>query len=113
MSKTNQYFIYFIFAAILLLFIVFVLTNAHFSIPLISKTLQVNYRRRPECTCLRHELSPVISLLTTEKNESQSSLCNQYATRRGPNQRVIAISLFGPKENKRFQLNRTLKFLHE
>ncbi|CAF3793048.1 unnamed protein product [Adineta steineri] len=78
-----------------------------------QRTLQVNYRRRPECTCLRHELPPVISLSTIEKNKSQSSLCSQYATRRGPNQRIIAISLFGPKENKRFQLNRTLKFLHE
>ncbi|CAF1496572.1 unnamed protein product [Adineta steineri] len=113
MPKTNQYFIYFIFATILLSFIAFVLTNAHFSTPLISKTLQVNYRRRPECTCLRRELPPVISLPTIEKNKSQSSLCSQYGTRRGPNQRIIAISLFGPKENKRFQLNRTLKFLYE
>jgi hypothetical protein len=58
-------------------------------------------------------LPPVISSLTAEQTKSQSSLCSIYATRRGPHQRIIAISLFGPKENKMFQFNKTLDFLNE
>lgn len=41
------------------------------------------------------------------------SLCSQRSTRRGRGQRVIAISLFGPKENDLFQFNDTMKFLYE
>jgi len=112
-STANRCLIYFIFAGLLASFIVYIIANVTSLIPIISPALQVDYRRRPECKCSRHELPPVISSLTAEQNKSQSSLCSIYATRRGPQQRIIAISLFGPKENKMFQFNKTLDFLHE
>jgi hypothetical protein len=45
--------------------------------------------------------------------KSQPVLCNQYSIHRGPNQRIISISLFGPKENKMFQTNKSLSLLSE
>ena len=44
---------------------------------------------------------------------SEVSRCNHRSTRRGKGQRVIAISLYGPKENDLFQFNNTLHFLYE
>ena len=67
-----------------------------------------NYRQRPECSCLRPELPSLLN-----QSELQSSLCSQYATHRGPNQRIISISLFGPKENKLFQPNKSISLLNE
>ena len=63
-----------------------------------------------ECSCVRPELPtrPHDNLTDTP-----SSLCSIYATRRGPHQRIIAISLFGPEENSLFQLNKSLPFLHK
>ena len=69
--------------------------------------------RRPECSCTRAVLPPVSPSSIPEQKESQSSLCSPYATRRGPHQRTIAISLFGPKENALFQMNASLRFLNE
>jgi hypothetical protein len=77
----------------------------------VSPFLQVDYRRRPQCTCLRPDLFPSLSSLPLEQNGNRSSLCSLYATRRGPHQRIIAISLFGPKQTKRFEFNRTLAYL--
>lgn len=42
-----------------------------------------------------------------------TSLCSLRSTKRGRGQRVLAVSLFGPKENNLFQLNNTLAFLYE
>ena len=103
-STKNRRFIYFIFAGLLGSFIVFIIANVTSISPLIFPSLQVDYRRRPGCTCSRSELSPIASSLTAEPNESRSSLCSLYATRRGPNQRIIAISLFGPNKIKGFSL---------
>jgi len=77
-------------------------TTASSTIPI---TFTFHYRRRPECSCSRPEL-PRLALPI-----DQVSLCNDYATHRGKNQRIIAISLFGPKENKMFNFQKTLNFL--
>ena len=74
---------------------------------------RVDYRRRPECTCSRPDLPSLPSELALNNEYEKLTFCSHYATRRGPHQRVISISLFGPKENKRFQLNRSLTFLNE
>jgi hypothetical protein len=42
---------------------------------------------------------------------SSFNLCSRRATDRGPGQHVIAVSVFGPKENKLFQQNLSLIFL--
>ncbi|CAF0935899.1 unnamed protein product [Rotaria sordida] len=76
-------------------------------------SLRFNYRRRPECTCYRHQLPPLDFNLILNLTENQTFLCSDYATRRGPHQRIISISLYGPKENKRFQYNQSLFFLNE
>jgi len=110
-SIFNCRFIYLIFIGLVVSFIIFITSDNISSILSISSLLQVDYRRRPECTCSRPDLFPVLSTLTLEQSESQSSLCSDYATRRGPHQRIISISLFGPKEARRFTLNRTLNYL--
>jgi hypothetical protein len=78
----------------------------YLAFPLIPTPIN-SYRQRSGCSCSRHEL-PLRNLTTRPL-----SLCSIYATHRGPHQRIIAISLFGPKENKMFQFNRSLTFLHE
>jgi len=113
MPTTHRCFIHFIFFAIIVTFIVYILLRYNYLTRPIYPPLHVNYRKRPECTCSRPELPPLLYNLTSNQIESQSSLCNHYATRRGPHQRIIAISLFGPKENRMFQLNRSLGFLKE
>ncbi|CAF1099972.1 unnamed protein product [Rotaria magnacalcarata] len=72
-----------------------------------------HYRRRPECKCDRNPLPTIDLKLISKIPKNQSDLCSDYATRRGPNQRIISISLYGPKENKRFANNSTMYFLHE
>lgn len=42
-----------------------------------------------------------------------TSLCSLRSTRRGKRQKVLAVSLFGPKENDLFDFDNTLKFLYE
>jgi hypothetical protein len=114
MSTKRRGFLQFIFAGIICSFFVYIFfrSTTNQAIP-IYKSLNIDYRRRPECTCSRHDLSPLFSNLTWNLNKSQSSLCNEYATRRGPHQRIISISLFGTKENKKFQFNRSLSFLNK
>jgi len=110
-SMTKGRIIDLIFIGLLGSFIVFIVsdyTSITFSLSLL---LHADYRRRPECECLRPALYQSISSSTLEQNGNRSSLCSRYATQRGPNQRIISISLFGPKETKRFVLNRTLYFL--
>ncbi|CAF0787175.1 unnamed protein product [Adineta ricciae] len=101
-------FIYFLSIGGSCLFIIFILfrfTSPTISFPI---AISIGYRRRPECLCLRPELTPNFT-----NNTSPSYLCSTYAAQRGTNQRIISISLFGPKENRMFQLNRSLTFLNE
>jgi hypothetical protein len=52
----------------------------------------------------------------TSSQIEQSTLadrCNHHSRQRGPNQRVIAVSVFGPKENELFQRNTSLAFLKD
>ncbi|CAF2641649.1 unnamed protein product [Rotaria sp. Silwood2] len=109
----SRRFIYFILTGLLGSCVIFIISNFTYSSSVSVLPWKIDYRRRPECTCLRSELPPLSSPLTSEQNDSQASLCSQYATQRGPHQRIISISIFGPKENKMFQVNRTLNFLHE
>jgi hypothetical protein len=111
--NTLRLFSRFIFACLICTFIVYIVFRFTYSTPLIHIPLNVNYRQRTECTCSRPELFSLASNSTSNKTEIQSSLCSYYATQRGPNQRIISISLFGPKENKMFQVNRSLTFLNE
>ena len=64
------------------------------------------YWQRIECACSRPKLPPLTST-------AKASLCSPYATRRGENQKVISISLFGPLENEKFQMNKTLNYLSQ
>ena len=79
----------------------------------IDQSFIVDNYRPSKCSCLEPELSSFTLSSTSNLTNSQSSLCSHYATRRGPHQRIISISLFGPKENKMFQLNQSLTFLNE
>ena len=79
---------------------------------LVTRDLSVGDPRRPECTCSRALLPQLDANFKLGPHDTRASLCNAYATRRGPHQRVISISLFGPKEEKRFQFQRTIRYLH-
>lgn len=107
----RRYFIYFIPAGFVGSLIFFTLSSYISLIPSVSTLVNTKYRQRPECTCIRHELPALTSILSAEQNDSRSSLCSLYATQRGAHQRIISISLFGPKENELFLLNRSLTFL--
>ena len=72
-----------------------------------------DYSRRPECACSRSLLPPLDVGFKFGPYDTRTPLCNAYATRRGAHQRVISISLFGPKEEKRFQFQRTIRYLHQ
>lgn len=72
-----------------------------------NSSFSTNYRQRIGCKCVRPNLRPKIAF-----NHGQHS-CSEYATQRGPHQRVIAISLFGPKEKAIFQLSRSVIFLKQ
>ncbi|CAF1104006.1 unnamed protein product [Rotaria sordida] len=111
-STNNRRFIYLIFAGAFGSFMIFIISSLTSSSAWVILPLQINYRQRPECTCLRSELPLLSSPLTSKQNDSQAFLCSEYATQRGPHQRIIAISLFGPKENRIFQFNRSINFLH-
>ncbi|CAF3660199.1 unnamed protein product, partial [Rotaria sordida] len=105
--------IYYILNSILYSFILFLTSHIIEYTPIAMNSLRFNYRRRPECTCYRHQLPPLDFNLILNLTENQTFLCSDYATRRGPHQRIISISLYGPKENKRFQYNQSLFFLNE
>ena len=64
--------------------------------------------RRQSCSCTRPILANPLII-----DETSASFCSQYATYRGFHQRVIAISIFGPRENSLFDWNTSLAFLHE
>ena len=76
-----------------------------------SPTDENLFYRRQDCTCTRpihvdQNEGLVIS-------EASPSLCSHYSTLRGAHQRVMAISMYGPKENAMFGMNASLNFLHE
>ncbi|CAF0898841.1 unnamed protein product [Adineta steineri] len=114
MPITQRFFIHFIIAVTIFSSIIYILFRYNYQqTTSIYTTINADYRRRPECSCIRPELLPLLSNLTTNSAETSSLHCSQYANRRGPNQRIISVSLFGPKENKMFQFNRSLNFLNE
>ena len=82
------------------------------SSPLESTLIEskLRYRRR-SCSCSR----PILSSKSIDLviDETVTSLCSQYSTLRGPGQRIVTISMYGPRENRRFSLNQSLNFLHE
>ncbi len=101
-----------IFIGLLGLFIIFIVSNYTSVASSISILFHADYRRRPGCACLRPRLfSSISSSILGQNEENRSSLCSRYATQRGAGQRIISISLFGPKEAQRFVLNRTLYYL--
>ena len=110
-SWINRRFLQLIIIGLLGSLFVLLISDYRFLILLIFPPSPANYRKRPECTCLRPALPsfPLLSLSETERN--RSSLCSEYASRRGSNQRIISISLFGPKEARRFVLHQTLSYL--
>ncbi|CAF3436162.1 unnamed protein product [Rotaria sp. Silwood1] len=105
--------IVYVLNSLLCSFIFFLTLHIIHYTPIAINSLRFNYRRRPECTCYRHRLPRFDFNLILNLIENQTFLCSDYATRRGPHQRIISISLYGPKENKRFQYNQSLSFLHE
>lgn len=67
--------------------------------------------RRQTCSCTRLLLGQSPNLLTID--ESSTSLCSEYSTFRGGRQRIIAISMFGPRENALFAVNQSVTYLQE
>ncbi|CAM2723838.1 unnamed protein product [Rotaria socialis] len=107
----HRYWIRLLFRCLVGIFILFYLAR---STPLISAYFNTDYRRRrPQCACSRPDLPQLDVKSTSSMITSQYYLCNQYANQRGPHQRIISISLFGPKENKIFQYNRSFTFLNQ
>ena len=70
-------------------------------LPSTLKILQQN-----QCHCDRPQ---PLSMATS----NDTHLCSPRATGRGSHQRVISISLFGPKENKLFQVKQSIVYLHQ
>lgn len=67
--------------------------------------------QRAQCSCTRPVFGSGSSRLILD--ESSTSLCSQYSTFRGFHQKIIAISMYGPKENTMFNMNTSLNFLDE
>lgn len=93
-------------------FIVIVFSSMHFKF---STNVKFNkYKHRESaCTCSKIDLFPTDNNLMSHVTMFQSLLCSSRARRRGPHQRIISISLFGPKENKIFNYNRSIIFLKQ
>jgi hypothetical protein len=110
--RNYRRFISSVFAGFLGSFIFFITLHIFHSISIVIKTSNTEYRRRPECTCSRVELPSLSSYFISSHTQQQKSFCSDYATQRGHHQRIISISLFGPKEVKKFEFHRTLHYLH-
>ena len=80
------------------------------STPIIYKQGTLAYQRQ-SCSCARPLFTSTSNLLIL--NEISSSLCSHYSTLRGSHQRIISISMYGPKENALFAFNASLNFLSE
>jgi len=76
-----------------------------------TNTEQVPLYRRQSCSCSRPLLNRKSKLLIID--ETSSSLCSQYSTLRGFHQRIISISMYGPRDNAMFTLNTSIDLLHE
>ena len=76
----------------------------------IIKKQIISYTRQT-CSCTRPIPQYKSNLLVID--ERSFSLCSQYSILRGFHQRVIAISMYGPKENKLFTPNGSLSYLYE
>ncbi|CAF3402921.1 unnamed protein product [Rotaria socialis] len=76
-----------------------------------SNKKQIIFYRRQGCSCARPIFEYASNVLVVD--ETSSSLCSQYATFRGFHQRIIAISMYGPKENTLFSFKTSLNFLYE
>jgi hypothetical protein len=98
-----------LFAGFLGSLIFYIILRVFYYIPFTTKALKINYRRRSECACSRPALPPLPSHLLL--NEQQPSFCSHYTSQRGLHQRIISISLFGPKEVKKFEIRRSLLYL--
>jgi hypothetical protein len=108
-STTHRLFLRTVFVIVLITSIVYVLyRSTDFQLPYYLQ-LNDSYRRRPGCSCSR----PALPWSMLNLNQTSSSFCSPYAANRGTNQRIISISLFGPKENRMFQTNKSLTFLNE
>lgn len=69
------------------------------------------FYRREKCSCSRPVYEQQSKTLVLD--ESSASLCSHYSTLRSAHQKIIAISMYGPKENALFNMNDSLTFLHE
>lgn len=107
--RCYSHFIFSIFGGFLGGLIFYLVLTVFSHIPNFTQNFYINYRQRLECTCVRPELPHVSSGYLI--NEHHPSFCSYYSSRRGNNQRVISISLFGPKEVRKFQILPTLSYL--
>jgi hypothetical protein len=108
-TRNCSRFIFSLFAGFLGSLIFYITLHIFYDIRVVPKTLKIDYRRRPECTCLRPALPHLSSHLLL--NKQQPSFCSHYTSQRGPHQRIISISLFGPKEVRKFEIHRSLRYL--
>jgi hypothetical protein len=76
----------------------------------IDKEQKLVYRRQ-SCSCTRSLFKSNSNLLIFD--ETSSSLCSYYSTLRGFHQRIISISMYGPRENSLFSLNNSVNFLYQ
>jgi len=103
----------------------FLLINSHWLSNNFSRTIRASVKincqqnnqlryRRQSCSCTRpmmflNQTSNSFTIHETEHNK----LCSQYSALRGYHQRVISISMYGPRENGLFTLNRSVDFLRQ
>jgi hypothetical protein len=117
----NQYSNYvFVFIGLIFILIIFQWTFneiSTFSIvkngSLLNRTNQneiLRYRRQ-SCSCTRPLIKLNSSLVIID--ERSTSLCSHYSTLRGFHQRIISISMYGPKDNSLFALNTSIHFLYQ
>jgi hypothetical protein len=110
-TRSPLRFLLFVFICVITVYGVYSVSQSQFTYlkPLNYTQINQNYQQKRECSCTRPQLSTSVSNST----ENQSSLCSHYATQRGPHQRIIAISLYGPKENKAFNYNNSIDYLKQ
>lgn len=68
--------------------------------------------RRQSCSCTRPLINKSNSNLLII-DETSTSFCSHYSTLRGFHQRIISISMYGPKENSLFAFNTSIDFLYQ
>ena len=90
-------------------FLFYIILRTFHHAPVSLKRPYIDYRRRSECACSRPALLSLPSRFLI--NEDQPAFCSHYTSQRGPRQRIISISLFGPKEVRKFEIHRSLHYL--